>query len=74
MTPKKKLIYEIKGAVGRARDNLHRAKIAFKGYSKKQLNRSYGQLGQTPCEILQEYKAELKLCEKAMELINETFN
>lgn len=36
----------------------HQARLAFKGYTKKQMRRPYAPSGRTPAQILAEYERE----------------
>ena len=52
-------------------DDLIRAKIAFRSYSTEQMQKIYGQSGQTPAEINEGYEKREARVQQAIDWMNE---
>lgn len=50
-------------------DNLERAKMAFNGYTKKEMNEQYGQSGVTCQELLDKYQSHVDEVEEAIKWV-----
>jgi hypothetical protein len=47
-------------------DDLHRARAAFRNYTPEQMQKEYGQSGDTPAQILADYEAYERKIDEAI--------